>query len=150
MSTRCQIGFYDKKPNASELSEFKTLLYKHSDGYPEGVMPLLTPFLKDWKVKRGLSDIEYVSARTLQYLCNDHDKHSEEMSKEYKHLSKEWNKEFGGSLGLGICRDLHWDIEYFYAIYPNGLDCYEVHYTGKGEDYKPELSKSELVESVEI
>jgi hypothetical protein len=38
MSTRCQIGFYPEKPTKDTLQNPDALIYKHSDGYPEGVV----------------------------------------------------------------------------------------------------------------
>jgi len=121
MSTRCQIGFYDKKED--KLQDFQSLIYRHSDGYPEGVLPDITPFLKWWKNERGLSDSEYASARLLQYLCNRYDGHNADY---WKEIDKKPNDDLTGTLGHGICKNFHWDIEYFYKIYPNELQVYKV------------------------
>ena len=40
MSTRCQIEFYDGEP--VDAGEPAARIYKHSDGYPEGILPMLT------------------------------------------------------------------------------------------------------------
>lgn len=116
MSTRCQIAFYESEPK--DLNNFEALIYRHSDGYPEGVMPDIEPFLKWWSKGRGLDDIEYVSARLLQYLCNRYDMHGYEYDKK--------DKDFTGTLGHGICKDFHQDIEYLYVIYPNQLEVYDI------------------------
>ena len=112
MSTRCQIGFYSKKN--VPIENFSILLYRHSDGYPEDVLDDIIPFLKWWKKNRGISDIEYCSARTLQYLCNTYDKN-------YKTNKKDKT----GIVGYGISNKLHTDIEYFYYIYPDTVLVYE-------------------------
>ena len=110
MSTRCQIAFYQAEPK--DLNKFESLIYRHSDGYPTGVLPDILPFLKLWVKNRGIEDIEYCSARLLQKLCNEYDKGMNEM--------------YEGKTGYGICVELHGDIEYLYAVYPNKVNVYEV------------------------
>ena len=143
MSTRCQIAFYEEEPK--ELSKPKVLLYRHSDGYPEGVVPDIKPFLEWWEREgRGIRDIEYVSARLLQYLCNKYDGHSEELRKE-----NNWGKEekgFTGETGYGICKDFHRDIEYLYVVYPSVLKVYEV----QGFDWEDIDSAVKLIETIKI
>lgn len=39
MSTRCQIEFYDANP--TDGAEPQARIYKHSDGYPKGILPML-------------------------------------------------------------------------------------------------------------
>jgi hypothetical protein len=120
MSTRCQIGFYESKEKS--LEDFEALIYRHSDGYPDtehGVVKAIAPFLKWWKSQRGIDDLEYLSARLLQWLCNNYD------GKGYGHF-KEGDNEYTGIYGHGICKDFHGDIEYFYKIYPNAIEVYKV------------------------
>jgi len=131
MSTRCQIGFYNKK--SDKLKNFQALIYKHSDGYPGtedgkeyGVLTDIIPFLKWWSKGRGLEDTEYAPARLLQYLANKSDKNSLEFAKEIKSASSDINEEFTGIYGYGICKNFHGDIEFFYKIYPNELEVYDV------------------------
>jgi hypothetical protein len=141
MSTRCQIGVYkDEKP---KLGEFEALLYRHSDGYPSGVLPDVMPFLAWWAKGRGIDDTEYVSARLLQYLCNAYDKQGLAINASLKKspLSSarldeedEETKKWTGTLGHGICKHFHWDIEYFYAICPNGVHVYETGAIDKDSD----------------
>jgi hypothetical protein len=122
MSTRCQIGFYGK--GEKDLKKFQALLYKHSDGYPEGVLPIIEPFLKEFNAKRGLSDIEYASAWCLYTIIQDHVTHMAEWAKDSPSPScPEDGRDF---LGHGICTGFHGDIEYFYAVQPDTLTVYEV------------------------
>ena len=126
MSTRCQIGFYG---NAKEvqLDKPEALIYRHSDGYPEGVLPDILPFLKIFNEVRGLADAEYASARTLQYLTNLADEHYEKFKQNFQSVIQEPNFS-----GYGIClHGFHGDIEYYYAIYPNRVDVYEVDFDEK-------------------
>jgi len=102
MSTRCQIGFYEA--DAKDLNQWEALLYRHSDGYPDsdaGVPKTIVPILTDFNIHRGLSDIEYASAWLVAKLKD-------------------------GYLNIGICKDFHGDIEYYYAVYADGkLEVYE-------------------------
>jgi hypothetical protein len=41
MSTRCNIEFYYAPEGPGEMGEPAARLYKHSDGYPDGILPLL-------------------------------------------------------------------------------------------------------------
>lgn len=122
MSTRCQIGFYER--GETDLNNFEALIYRHSDGYPGtedgskyGVLAEAIPFLRQWQQKRGIPHPEYCAARLLQHLCNRYDKQVKEFDKDSK---------FAGVLGYGISNEFHGDIEFFYAIYPNALVVYEV------------------------
>jgi hypothetical protein len=100
MSTRCQIGFYE--PEATNLKEWEALIYRHSDGYPDsehGVLANIAPILEDFNKNRGLDDVEYAAAWLVAKLKTDY-------------------------LNIGICKDFHGDIEYFYAVYPDRIDVY--------------------------
>lgn len=133
MSTRSQIGFYDKKETPNK--KFEALIYRHSDGYPSAVLPDIIPFLKWWKTVRGLSDLEYVSARLLQYLCNEYDVRGKELEKQLgTSLSK--NTDYTGTLGHGICKGFHGDIEYFYKVYPNSLQIFSCGFDESPNEYK--------------
>jgi len=106
MSTRCQIGFYEEKPEGTEaLENFEALLYHHSDGYPEGqhgIIGRLSPILKEFRVHRALTgESEYLSRYVC---CNLFEPES--------------------ILGGGISREFHFDIEFYYAIHPDGIDVY--------------------------
>lgn len=86
MSTRSQI--------AVEGSEIK--VYKHCDGYPEGVLPWLVPMLKDFIARRGF-DEAYMLARIVCAVAKDQDDPS--------YL-----------LGLGVDCVWHGDIEWAYVV----------------------------------
>lgn len=118
MSTRCQIGFYTEE--GQELSRFDALLYKHCDGYPSHVIPLILPFLQRFHTERGLYDTEYASAWLMHHLIADHIEHSLRFQAQY-HMERE---PFDGKnfLGHGISQFFHGDIEFFYAIGFNAQD----------------------------
>lgn len=108
MSTRSQIGFYE--PN-KPLNKPTALIYRHMDGYPEGVLPDIMPILKDFDRNRGLGDVEYSSAWMVAKLKTDY-------------------------LNVGICRSLHGDIEWFYAVYPDHVDIYDIPFSRNGPSFK--------------
>jgi len=141
MSTRCQIGFYEK--DEQDLSKWEALLYRHSDGYPGkedgseyGVLADIVPFLKWWNNNRGIADLEYCSARLLQHLCNQYDKEMSESEIKHQNAVVSERLRFTGILGHGICKIFHGDIEYFYAIYPDRLEVYKVPYDENWQSWK--------------
>ncbi len=147
MSTRCQIGFY--KNGEKELTDWEALIYRHSDGYPEGVLPDIIPFLLWFKEDRGISDLEYCSARLLQYLCNEYDGHEKEMEKKFPSMRRRHKDEnFTGTLGHGICKQFHGDIDYFYYIYPNAIKVYAVSFGMEPKGWKL-LSEIQLVKGLD-
>jgi hypothetical protein len=136
MSTRSQLGFYRKEPAKATLKKWEALIYRHSDGYPDAVLPDIIPFLKWWKSKRGITDLEYCSARLLQYLCNEYDNHSKEFEKKIGKTALSNDGDYTGIYGHGICKAFHGDIEYYYAIYPNKVQIYSVGFDKKEKDWK--------------
>ena len=123
MSTRCQIAFY-KDADEKDLRKFHSLIYRHSDGYPEepGVLNDLKEFFKKWIPTGRLTDVEYTSARCLQFLTNLYDKQSRKFYKELN--GKQYRKII--DTGYGISNQFHIDIEFLYTIYPDRIDVYEV------------------------
>ena len=99
MGTRCQIGFYE--PETTDLKGFEALIYRHWDGDPESVLPTILPILRDFNENRGLGDVEYASAWLVAKLKDNY-------------------------LNIGICKDFHGDIEWFYAVYPDKVVVYQV------------------------
>lgn len=123
MSTRCQIGIYEKADQGIEAMDI--LLYRHSDGYPGtvdgkeyGVLTDIIPLIKSFRQYRG-DDAEYLGAQLLHDLMKKHD----ECMAKYRKA--------GGPpqyTGHGICGDkqFHPDIEYYYAVYPYEIQVYDV------------------------
>lgn len=97
MSTRAQIV-------VEGLEEIK--LYRHSDGYPEGVLPVLEPFVQDFLQKKGW-DPEYLLARMVAALVVAGD-------------------DLEGTLGYGLSPEWAPDIEYWYRVRRNGkIECWK-------------------------
>ena len=107
MSTRCNIGFYETKPTTSQIKKNGVHIYRHSDGYPEGVLPDLTPFARRFDHERGLDDTQYAIARCIQALTNQHD------------------AGYDNTTGYGVMTQIAGDGEFYYAVYPGGIDVYE-------------------------
>ena len=139
MSTRSQIGFYKKAE--TPLDKFEALLYRHSDGYPSGVLPDILPFLSWWRKARGIGDSEYCSARLLQYLCNEYDKYSKRFGEEL---------EFTGTLGHGVCKTFQGDIEYFYKIYPDKVEVYDVPFQSDEGSEKDWFDNWKLIHTIDL
>lgn len=112
MSTRSQIAFYETENAIPKDGD--VFIYRHSDGYPEGVLPDLKPFAVVFNKHRGLDDTAYATARCVQHLTN---------------LSSERRKCEGASeysfLGYGVDTSIHWDIEYFYHVSPTAIKVYQ-------------------------
>ncbi|MGD0953471.1 MAG: hypothetical protein ABR985_13950, partial [Methanotrichaceae archaeon] len=119
MSTRAHLGFYESKEDGIE--DWKALLlYRHSDGNPEVILPEIVPFLQEWAANRRLDDSEYAAARLLQHLTNAYDVMMKDAPR-YK-----------GILGYGISKGFRTDIAYFYRIDPNGVRVYAANFTESG------------------
>jgi len=50
--------------------------------------------------------------------------------------SYEENKPFTGTLGHGISKEFHSDIEFYYRIYPNIVEVYDVKWGSKPKTWK--------------
>lgn len=111
MSTRCQLGVYRKED--SPIDDKDCFIYRHADGYPEGVLPDIVDWLKWFNKNRGIGDTEYCAARLIQHLTNQYD--GDETLGTYR-----------GMLGHGVGLGLHGDIEFFYHISPTKVKVYEV------------------------
>jgi hypothetical protein len=119
MSTRCQIGIY--KTGDCPIDQPASLVYKHSDGYPEGVLPLLEPFLARFAAARRLEDTEYLVAWLLFEFMLDHRKWSDKYKKKNPSTGDTYS-----FTGFGICGDkaIHGDIEYYYRVDPDKVQIF--------------------------
>jgi len=111
----------------------EVLIYKHSDGYPDGVhgvLAWLQPIVTRFVTERG-SDEEYLLAQIIrQAAIQDYKKWLAEPEGKYK--SREPSLD---PLGWGLGTSLHGDIEFLYVIKTDGK--IEVH---EG-DFKKVLGK---------
>lgn len=122
MSIKCQIGFYQQ--DEKDYNNFDALIYRHWDGEPENVIADIEPILKDFDRNKGLKDTEYASAWLVAKLKTDY-------------------------TNIGISKDFHADIEFFYAVFPNRIEFFKIDLeklpTKPGEDIKPALKKIRTV-----
>jgi hypothetical protein len=125
MSTRAQIGFYSKDNGGDIKIKPETLIYKHSDGYPDGdcgVMSWLVPFFKDFMERRG-ADPEYMAAWCIHVIC---------IRQAAPHTNYPEFEDNFRYTGVGCCYEhfLHEDIEYYYSVTPSVIYCTDV-YSGE-------------------
>ena len=74
MSTRCQITILKTSAGFQETGGI--FIYKHSDGYPSGVLPILMPLAKLFTQKRP-NDAPYLLAQIVRaFAIQDHIKSS--------------------------------------------------------------------------
>jgi hypothetical protein len=116
MSTRCMIKVAGHEP----------VIYKHSDGYPDGkpgVLATLTPFLKKFFKYRPADDGAYLLARILDAFMQDDRKYRAAFERSHTPLTtltareKRENREERETTGYGIEPEMnHSDIEWFYVV----------------------------------
>ncbi len=93
MSTRAQIRIKGG-------GEDGIYIYKHCDGYPEGVIPMLKPFVDQFQKERGCDDEAYLLAQIVRVFALD----------EQERIVS------GECTGWGVDRVEHGDTEYLYEI----------------------------------
>ncbi|MFA5186566.1 MAG: hypothetical protein WC551_08840 [Patescibacteria group bacterium] len=118
MSTRCQIGYWNSRAEAHRGAP-AVLIYQHSDGYPENMLPIIADFLREFVPLRGIEDDEYLMAQLLQHLIKDR----------LDALAPVW-AEHGCDpvdrfLGFGLSMQQHTDNDYLYCISPEGVDVFD-------------------------
>jgi hypothetical protein len=110
MSTRCQIGFYSD--SKVDYKKFWALFYKHSDGYPKGVIPTLAEILPRFADSRG-NNPDYCAAWTLFHFMLESVAWTAQNSVKYSATLPADGYSF---IGFGIDIGFHMDIEYFYRV----------------------------------
>lgn len=161
MSTRCQIEFMNistkEEKEGSEKGKLvkvieRRTVYRHSDGYPESVIPDLKEFLK-WNEGRNF-DLEYQAANFIYWGKKKMEKQIEE------DLQIAWGTSNVPKMkrrmiltGYGICNNDEFssDIVYYYEVISDSetkeitIKCYSVDYPvpEKKEEFK--LINSEKV-----
>ena len=162
MSTRCQIEFMnistrEKKegPEKGKLVKVtkRRTVYRHSDGYPESVIPDLKEFLK-WNEGRNF-DLEYQAANFIYWSKKEMEKQIErdlEMAGRTSNVPEMKRRMI--LTGYGICNNDEFrpDIFYYYEVISDSeskeitIKCYQPEHPipEKKEDFK--LISSEKVE----
>jgi len=154
MSTRCQIEFMNistreekEGPEKGKLVKVvrRRTVYRHSDGYPESVLPDLKEFLK-WNEGRNF-DLEYQAANFIYWSKKEMEKQIEEDLKIAGGTSNVPEMKRRMILtGHGICNndEFHSDIVYYYEVISDSetkeitVKSYSVDYPvpEKKEDFK--------------
>jgi hypothetical protein len=146
MSTRCHLGFYSSKEK--DIRDWDALIYRHYDGYPEGVIPDIEPMLKRFNRERGLSDTSYAAAWLVHELISSYVKDSVKNAKEWGFPGMP--KDGKNWLGHGICKDIHCDIEFFYKIYPSAIEIYDAVIPWKVELDAYDKAHFKLIKTIEL
>jgi len=111
MSTRCQIAFA-YEPVWDE-AKTPALIYRHSDGYPDGAGTDLLAFFDDVSAASPtdtrFNDPEYLASRFVVWL-----------TQQYAAGGYRDNKSTLAQIGIGVSRRLHGDIEYLYVVHCGG------------------------------
>lgn len=123
MSTRCQIDFIKKwKPKGEEeVHEEIRRVYRHSDGYLEGVIPDLLEFL--WWNEGRNDDPEYAAANFIYWSKNKTMESIRQVAAKQGKSEQEAHHKMNlcSKLGFGVCNNdcIHGVIEYFYEVICN-------------------------------
>lgn len=97
MSTRCVVVFKDERGRHS--------VYKHHDGYPDGLLPVIKAAKKyAWKLPRFEAD-EFAAAFVTQCKLDS-----------VKSASELGSSDYGGGVRLTHSPDCHGDLEYVYYV----------------------------------
>lgn len=117
MSTRCQIKIKDS--DKKNYADGNIHIYKHSDGYPSDVLPVLVPFVKRFFKERGFDPIYLLCQIVRVFAVRDF---QEAQEKRYKSFKKEGDNFHSRQdyQGWGLDCDRHGDIRYLYEIDENG------------------------------
>lgn len=117
MSTRCQIKIKDSKEK--NYADGNIHIYKHCDGYPHDVLPLLVPFVKRFFKERGF-DPSYLLCQIVRAFA----------VRDFKEAQQDKNKPLNKKgtnflysqdyVGWGLDCDEHGDIAYLYEIDEEG------------------------------
>jgi hypothetical protein len=100
MSTRCQIAV-----TGDDGRIYPCKIYKHCDGYPAGVLPILEPFAERFARQRG-HDPEYLVAQIIRHFAREQE-----------------GEEF---TGWGVDLGWHGDLSYLYVVDKQGrVTCYQ-------------------------
>jgi hypothetical protein len=167
MSTRCKIDFVttwkfkDENTGKEKTREDRRSVYRHSDGYPDGVIPDLKEFVA-WNKGRN-NDIEFMSANFLfwskrkyedQYLNSKWEKEHYRNGKKIKWNDKEVINDTSSILkvGFGVCDPNCWhgDLEFYYEVNVNGEEITIKGYSIGCDNNKVKNKKLVLTDKVKI
>ncbi len=124
MSTRCQIQFIEGKD--------KTQVYKHSDGYPDGILPLLKELKDELDKTRMYRGVDYLASQFIFF---------DKVSTYNAYRDDESMNDRGYHfLGHGVEKPngkIHGDEEYLYRVHiSNNGATWNVRIANKFTDFK--------------
>ena len=131
MSTRCMIEFYDGDPaKPDEVYGPGALLYHHSDGYPEGMVPELTTRLKHAAKSGYWWDSERIAGMVVAWSLGDLEKPDtnpdnsfayamevERAKRDGKPMPKRERYVYWGVPQFMPALHYHGDLAYLYRVY---------------------------------
>ncbi|MBC8217395.1 MAG: hypothetical protein H8E73_02915 [Planctomycetes bacterium] len=156
--TRCQIGIYSSKDK--KFDEFDVLLCRHFDGCPGtpdgqkcGMLADIVPFLAKWVEVCGICDAERCGAQLLRFLCHKYDQIV--LGEPYGDYSDFLDKiadegSWACRTTHGISRRFHWNIHYFYKIYPNAVEVHAPRFNLDLDEPQPIFDEWQLLRRVSI
>ncbi|MFZ8933227.1 MAG: hypothetical protein ACO2ZP_04945 [Bacteriovoracaceae bacterium] len=119
MSTRSQIKL-KKDGGFPEYVDTEIYIYKHSDGYPSGVLPILVPFVEYFHKTRGADNGTYLLAQIVREFAVNDFKESLSRAEIESPDEVKARERFRKTLGWGIDLAKHGDIDYLYEIDADG------------------------------
>jgi hypothetical protein len=132
MATRSQIGIY--KSRIDKLENPESPIFKMHDGYIENTLPVLLKFVEEMDLidkDSGFNlvqDYQAIDSWLKYYLIN-------EFLNEIKQYVEEdpTMKHYYILKEIYSTEDFYQDIEFYYAFYPDRIECYDVGYTETGQ-----------------
>lgn len=100
MATRCNYVFYSDNLDLLNGKHPQAIIYQHWDGDPDSVLPVLLPILRNFDMKRGLSDAGSAAAWLVKKLKKD-------------------------MLNIRVAMRVADDAAYVYHIFPNRVEVYD-------------------------
>lgn len=99
----------------------KLIFYRHSDGYPEGTMPLLEKFLNEVKIGNIRDNVSQSAGWLIEFGRQEMIEQEKQLQKEFGiHFKKDFRPSiFGYGWKVGYIEPttcIHDDIEYLYTI----------------------------------
>lgn len=120
MSTRAQIKLKSDDRNFNQNDEGKIYIYKHSDGYPKGVLPVLVNFVKNFHENRGCGDGPYLLCQLVREFAIKEYIRNQENAETGHRFYRDWFEDKWRFLGWGLDTVQHGDIEFLYEIDSEG------------------------------
>lgn len=95
--------------------------YKHSDGYPEGVLPTLEPFVAHFFKHRGYDPVYFIARLCMAFGEAERRSNEEFAANRLARGQAPFDYDDECScLGYGLDLEIHGDIEYLYVVSAKG------------------------------